>query len=133
MKSARNEWIASTSEVAKANWADKYAPLLLETWNNPIWVEGRTQALLEVEEQIEDINEGNEVDKLVTPGILHYQNAMKLIRANIRVLHGSVSEAGKSPEELAEIAMSRIFGALTEFMDYDAETNTLSFEIVMVE
>ena len=88
MKSVRNEWLLAKTDEDKLAWVNKWANLLMETWNNPIWVAGRANAISEVEAQMSAIHEGEELEN---PVISTYSNAMKLIRSNLRVLHGGLT------------------------------------------
>lgn len=132
MKTVKTEWEKADTDEAKLAWAVKWADLLLETWNNPIWVAGYHKARIDIEDQMESLEQGEYPDKLVTDKLSNYAKALHLINSTLHVISGSINVPGKTPEELIELALEKINDNLSQYLDFDEETNTVTFEIVTV-
>jgi hypothetical protein len=132
MKTVKKEWSAVKTEQQKADWASKWADLLLETWNNPIWVAGYNKARIEFEDQMENLEQGEYPEKLISEKLENYAKALQVLNSTLSVVSGSIQLPGKTPEELVDIALEKISAHLSQYLDFDEETNTVTFEIVMV-
>lgn len=132
MKTVKKEWEEVKTPEDAANWANKWAPLLLETWNNPIYTSGYHRARMDIEEQLEMLEQGEYPDKFVTDKLENYAKALHLINSTLRVIKGTVNIPNKTPEELIDIALENITDHLSQYLEYDDETKTVSFEIVTV-
>lgn len=133
MKTVKREWLETKTPEDKIKWADKWVDLLLETWSNPIWTSGHTHAVQTLNEQLIMIEGGEYPDNPVSPLLENHFKALALIHANLKVVQGEIADSSKSPEELIEMAIEEIGNQLGDYMNYDEETKTLKFEVVMVE
>lgn len=132
MKTVKKEWLEAKTDEDKIKWADKWVDLLLETWSNPIWTSGHTHAVQTLNEQMLMIEGGEYPDLPISPLLENHAKALALIHANLKVIQGAISDSSKSPEELVEEAIDHIGNQLGDYMEYDEQTKTLTFEVVMV-
>jgi len=132
MITVKREWEEAKTDEDRLAWSIKWASLLLETWNNPMWVAGYNKARIEVEDQLEMLETGEYPDKFVTDKLENYGKALKVMNSTLSVIAGSVHIPGKTPEELIDIALEKITDNLSQYLDFDPETNTVTFEIVTV-
>lgn len=132
MKTVKKEWEEATTPEAQQLWATKWADLLLETWNNPIWTAGYHTARRDIEDQMELLEQGEYPDKFISEKLESYANALRIMSSTLSVISGQVRGEGKTPEELIDLAIDKISNHLSQYMDFDEETNTVTFEIVTV-
>jgi len=132
MKTVKKEWEEASTPEEQQAWATKWADLLLETWNNPIWTAGYHRARMDIEDQMEMLEQGEYPDKLVTDKLEGYIHSLKVMSSSLSVISGRVCDAGKTPEELIDMALEKIAAHMSQYMDFDEQTNTVTFEIVTV-
>ena len=132
MITVKKEWEAASTDEEKLAWANKWASLLLETWNNPMWVAGYNKARVEIEDQFEMLEQGEYPEKFVTDKMENYAKALKVLNSTLSVISGSVHIPNTTPEELIDVALDKITDNLAQYLDYDPTTHTVNFEIVTV-
>lgn len=139
MKSVRKEWLAAENSEQKLEWADKWADLLLETFQNPIWIEGYTYGKQEIINQMEMITNGEYPD-VMHPMVELFAETLETVRKQMVVV-GFQIHADKDMEldieSIKKQAANSIASFLTNHINMDTEeTDTetiIHFNIVMVE
>lgn len=142
MISVRKEWKAIKSDEEMLVWAKKWGGLLMETWNNPIFVAGHSEGKKAVLRQMDQIAEGEYPDGVIPEQVENYAEALDLISKNLRVLSftlkGSKEVMSRIDDEaLKNIAAEEMAKKLSEFVEIDAEDIEgelhFHFNLVMVE
>ena len=141
MISVRKEWKDVKSDEDLLEWAKKWGPLLMETFQNPIWTSGYTEAKKDVYQTLELINNGEYPDTM-DPLIEEYANALAIISKNIKVvqffLQGSKEVMFElDDDKLMEIAAEEMAKQLVKYVRMDIEENDedvkFYFNLVMVD
>lgn len=141
MISVRKEWKDVKSDEDLLEWAKKWGSLLMETFQNPIWTSGYTEAKKDVYQTLELINNGEYPDTM-DPLIEEYANALAIISKNIKVvqffLQGSKEVMFElDDDKLMEIAAEEMAKQLVKYVRMDIEENDedvkFYFNLVMVD
>lgn len=141
MISVRREWKGVKSDEDLLAWAKKWGALLMETFQNPIWTSGYTEAKKDIYNTLELVN-GGEYPDIMDPPIEEYAKALSLISKNIKVvqffLQGSKEVMFELDEDkLMEIAAEEMSKQLVKHirMDIEEEDEDVKFyfNLVMVD
>lgn len=141
MLSVRQEWKKVKSDEDLLAWAKKWGSLLMETFQNPIWTSGYTEAKKDIYSTLELVNKGEYPD-VMDPIIEEYARALSIISKNVKVvqffLQGSKEVMLELEEErLLEIAAEEMAKQLVKHirMDIEEEEDTVKFyfNLVMVD
>lgn len=139
MISVRKEWKEISSDEEMLAWAKKWGALLMETWNNPIFVAGHTEGKKSVLHQLDQVAAGEYPDN-PPDQVLNYAEALQLISQNLKVLSFTLkSEKDFSIDTttLKKLAADEMAKKLVDFVDIDVETTDTEkhyhFNLVMVE
>ena len=141
MISVRKEWKAIKSDEDLLNWSKKWGPLLMETFQNPIWTSGYTEAKKDIYGTLELLNKGQYPD-VMDPVIEEYAKALSIISKNIKVvqffLQGSKEVMFELEEDrLMEIAAEEMAKQLVKHINMDIEEDEdevkFYFNLVMVD
>ena len=141
MISVRKEWKAIKSDEDLLNWSKKWGPLLMETFQNPIWTSGYTEAKKDIYSTLELLNKGQYPD-VMDPVIEEYAKALSIISKNIKVvqffLQGSKEVMFELEEDrLMEIAAEEMAKQLVKHIRMDIEEQEedvkFYFNLVMVD
>lgn len=141
MISVRKEWKAIKSDEDLLNWSKKWGPLLMETFQNPIWTSGYTEAKKDIYSTLELLNKGQYPD-VMDPVIEEYAKALSIISKNIKVvqffLQGSKEVMFELEEDrLMEIAAEEMAKQLVKHIHMDIEEDEdevkFYFNLVMVD
>ena len=141
MISVRKEWKAIKSDEDLLNWSKKWGPLLMETFQNPIWTSGYTEAKKDIYSTLELLNKGQYPD-VMDPVIEEYAKALSIISKNIKVvqffLQGSKEVMFELEEDrLMEIAAEEMAKQLVKHIRMDIEEDEdevkFYFNLVMVD
>lgn len=139
MISVRKEWKEISSDEEMVAWAKKWGALLMETWNNPIFVAGHTEGKKSVLHQLDQVAAGEYPDN-PPDQVLNYAEALQLISQNLKVLSFTLkSEKDFSIDTttLKKLAADEMAKKLVDFVDIDVETTDTEkhyhFNLVMVE
>lgn len=141
MISVRKEWKAIKSDEDLLNWSKKWGPLLMETFQNPIWTSGYTEAKKDIYSTLELLNKGQYPD-VMDPVIEEYAKALSIISKNIKVvqffLQGSKEVMFELEEDrLMEIAAEEMSRQLVKHIRMDIEESDedvkFYFNLVMVD
>lgn len=141
MISVRREWKEVKSDEDLLAWAKKWGALLMETFQNPIWTSGYTEAKKDIYSTLELVNSGEYPD-IMDPPIEEYAKALSLISKNIKVvqffLQGSKEVMFELDEDkLMEIAAEEMAKQLVKHIRMDIEEQDedvkFYFNLVMVD
>lgn len=139
MISVRKEWKECKSDEELLEWTKKWGSLLMETWNNPIFVAGHTEGKKSVLHQLDQVAAGEYPDN-PPDQVLNYAEALQLISQNLKVLSFTLkSEKDFSIDTptLKKLAADEMAKKLVDFVDIDVETTDTEkhyhFNLVMVE
>ena len=139
MISVRKEWKEISSDEEMLAWAKKWGALLMETWNNPIFVAGHTEGKKSVLHQLDQVAAGEYPDN-PPDQVLNYAEALQLISQNLKVLSftlKSQKDFSIDTATLKKLAADEMAKKLVDFVDIDVETTDTEkhyhFNLVMVE
>lgn len=139
MISVRKEWKEISSDEEMLVWAKKWGALLMETWNNPIFVAGHTEGKKSVLHQLDQVAAGEYPDN-PPDQVLNYAEALQLISQNLKVLSftlKSQKDFSIDTATLKKLAADEMAKKLVDFVDIDVETTDTEkhyhFNLVMVE
>lgn len=142
MITVRKEWQEIKEDEELLEWGKKWGPLLMETWNNPIYTSGHVEGKKEILEMLDQILNGEYPDKRMPPEVEAYADALTLLSNTPRVLSfvlkGSPEIVKNLDEDtLKQVAASEMAKKLAEHIiitkqEKDGET-LFSFDLVMLE
>lgn len=126
MISVRKEWEAIKTDEEMLAWAKSWGPLLMETYQNPIWVSGYTQGRKELLGTLDKLREGEEVTVKLEPQLEAYASAVDTLNKNFKVINFYINvEQAVLPnldeDKLMEVAAEQISGALVKNLYVEQE------------
>ena len=142
MLSVRREWTEAKTDEDKLKWADKWGDLLMETYQNPMWTAGHTQATKEFLAILRNIKAGNTPEIALPQEILDYAEALKIISNDIKTVSFKIVAEHDMLANLDEavfrkVAVDQIAAALMPYLyieENELENGDVEFtyNIVMV-
>ena len=126
MISVRKDWEAIKTDEEMLKWAKSWGPLLMETYQNPIWVSGFTQGRKELLAILDKLREGEEVTVKLEPQLEAYASAVDTLNKNFKVINFYINvEQAVLPnldeDKLMEVAAEQISGALVKNLYVEQE------------
>lgn len=126
MISVRNEWLECKTDEDRLKWANKWGDLLMEDFQNPIWVSGHTQGIREYTALLKKIKAGEEIDHAIPEELQEYQSALETLHKTLKVVTFTINvEKDTLPkvdeEVLLKVAADQMAGMLAQYTEIDAE------------
>lgn len=130
MISVRKEWEAVKSDEEMLKWAKSWGPLLMETYQNPIWKSGFTQGKKELLETLDRLRHGEIVHVQLEPQLEAYASAVETLNKTFKVInfHITVEEAvlpNLDEDRLMKVAADQISEALIKnlYVEHEEQEN----------
>lgn len=119
MITVRKEWEAVKTDEEMLAWAKSWGPLLMETYQNPIWVSGHTQGKKELLATLDKLRIGDEVEGKLEPQLEAYASAVDTLNKSFKVINFYITvEESALPNldegKLMEVAAEQISNCLTQ-------------------
>jgi hypothetical protein len=141
MISVRKEWKEIKSDEDLLKWSKKWGPLLMETFQNPIWTSGYTEAKKDIYNALDMVNRGEYPDDMDEP-IEEYAKALSLINKNLKVVQFFIQGSKEvmfelEEDKLMEIAAEEMAKQLVKYIRMEIEEQEhdvkFYFNVVMVD
>ena len=130
MISVRKEWQAIKSDEEMLEWSKKWGPLLMETYQNPIWVSGHTQGKKELLTTLDKLRAGEEVTETLEPQLEAYASAVETLNRNFKVINFYINVDQSALPNLDEdmlmkVAAEQISECLTQnlYVEHEEQEN----------
>lgn len=108
MLSVRREWTEAKTEADKLKWADKWGDLLMETYQNPMWTAGHTQATKEFLAILRNIKAGNKPEVALPQEILDYAEALHMVTSDLKVVSFKITAQNDMLHKLDEAVFRKV-------------------------
>lgn len=139
MITVREEWANAETDADKVAWFDTWAPLLLETFQNPIWLDGHTHGKREIVDQMELVMHGEEPDDM-HPLVAVFQEALETLQNQLKVvsfvIHGE-KDMEYDITEMRKQAAIAMASSLAKHINLDTEETDdeliLHFNLVLMD
>jgi len=143
MLSVRNEWLLADTAEKKLEWTNKWGDLLMEDFQNPIWVSGHTQALKETYDLIKKIEDGQTIRIALPEQLERYKNAVNFMNTQVKTATCKVKVEASALENidaayLRKVAADNLTPAIVKHMHVEEEElangdMSFSFTVVMLD
>lgn len=119
MITVRKDWEAIKTDEEMLAWAKSWGPLLMETYQNPIWVSGFTQGKKELLATLDKLREGEEVEGQLEPQLEAYASAVDTLNKSFKVINFYIVVEEKllptlDEDMLMKVAAEQISECLTQ-------------------
>lgn len=142
MKSVRTEWAKAESDAEKLEWAKKWGDLLVETWDNPIYVSGHTDGRNSILDMMDSIMEGEYPDTILPSQVEAFHDALSTLSSHFKVLSYVLKGTPEMIERfdidsLKSLVAEQIGKHLGPYIDMESEVvngeREYRFNLVMLE
>ena len=130
MISVRKDWEAAKTDEELLEWAKTWGALLMETYQNPIWVSGHTQGKKELLATLDKLRAGEEVTTALEPQLEAYASAVDTLNRSFKVINFyiNVEEAALpnlDEDQLMRVAAEQISQCLTQnlYVEHEEQEN----------
>ena len=130
MITVRKEWEAVKTDEEMLAWAKSWGPLLMETYQHPIWVSGHTQGKKEFLETLDKLRAGEEVPGKLEPQLEAYASAVETLNKSFKVINFYITvEQSALPnldeDKLMQVAAEQISNCLTQnlYVEHEEQEN----------
>lgn len=143
MISVKREWKECKTDEERLAWANKWGDLLMEDYQNPIWVSGHTQGMKEYSTLLKKIKAGEKIEQVLPIELQEYASALETLHANLKVVTFNVTvEEAALPNvdedmimKVAAEQMSNVIVKYTRVETEELENGDVkfSYNIVLVD